>query len=151
MNSYVPGNPRRDVLTGKEGAGGAFFRALQELARELQENGVAKYHFAETVMTRIGVGRKEFASRLGVDPRTLTRFKKRGELNPAASDRLYRLARLLEAATKLHGGDEARAVRWLKTPNRALGDRRPIDMVATEPDFERILDLIGALEEGVFV
>jgi len=109
------------------------------------------FDLADRLRETVRISKKEYAVYLGVDPRTLGRFKVRKRLNPAASDRAYRLARLLEAATELHDGDTVRAVRWLKTPNRALGDKRPIDMVATQPDFDRVMNLIGALQEGVFV
>lgn len=55
----------------------------------------------------------------------------------------------MEAATWLHGGDRAPAVAWLEAPNRGLGDRRPMEMVVTQPGYERAMDLIGALEEGL--
>jgi len=119
--------------------------------KESMDEGVP-YDLAEEIRGSLGLSKTEFAIYfLMVNPRTYARFKRTGRLNPAASDRAYRLARLLEAATALHDGDEVRAIRWIKTPNRALGDRRPIDAVRNELDFERAMDLIGALEEGVFV
>ncbi len=152
MKTYVPRNASHEGGVEKAKARGseiAFW--LQKMTRELRERGDVAFDDAERLRTFIELSKKEFAAQIGVDPRTLTRFRARGRLNPAASDRVYRLARLLEVATELHDGDEVRATRWLKTPNRALGDRRPIDMVATQPDFERVMDLVGALEEGVFV
>lgn len=152
MKTYIPTEPETKQRPGlRDTDVTKWFHYSATLKKELQERGFVQYQLAHELMVWVQVSKKEFASKLGVDPRTLTRFKQKGELSPAASDRLYRLARLLEVATELHDGDEVRAMRWLKTPNRALGDRRPIDMVATQPDFERVMDLVGALEEGVFV
>ena len=119
--------------------------------KESMDEGVP-YDLAEEIRGSLEISKTEFAIYfLMVNPRTYIRFKESGRLNPAASDRAYRLARLLEAATALHDGDGVRAYRWIKMPNRALGDRRPIDAVRNELDFQRVMDLIGALEEGIFV
>ena len=122
---------------------------ISSMVREMP--GGVPFEVAERVRLLLNVNKTTFAGKLGVDPRTLSRFRKTGRLNALASDRVYRLARLLEAATELHEGDQVRAMRWLKTPNRALGDQRPIDAIESQPDYERTVDLIGALQEGVFV
>ncbi|WP_287371932.1 antitoxin Xre/MbcA/ParS toxin-binding domain-containing protein [Oceanithermus sp.] len=122
---------------------------LSTMTREMSEG--VPFQLAEEIRTLLDLNKTSFARKLGVDPRTLSRFRKSGRLNALASDRVYRLASLVEAATELHEGDQVRAIRWLKTPNRALGDRRPIDAIASQPDYERAMDLIGALQEGVFV
>lgn len=146
MRTYAPvGEPAEPG--GREAS---LSRWLETLARELQDQGGADFAHAERMMEAIRLTKRELASRLGVDPRTLGRFRERGRLNPMASDRLYRLARLFEAAIELHQ-DEAQAARWLKTPNQALGGVCPMDMIATEPDFEQVMNLLGALKEGVFV
>lgn len=138
MRTYAPvGEPAEPG--GREAS---LSRWLETLARELQDQGGADFAHAERMMEAIGLTKRELASRLGVDPRTLGRFRERGRLNPMASDRLYRLARLFEAAIELHQ-DEAQAARWLGVC--------PMDMIATEPDFEQVMNLLGALKEGVFV
>ncbi|MGX1181570.1 putative toxin-antitoxin system antitoxin component (TIGR02293 family) [Pseudomonas sp. IAP-CY TE4608] len=49
---------------------------------------------------------------------------------------------LLAAAIGLFGND-ALAVKWLTTPARALGGRRPVDA-----DVQEALDVLGRLEHG---
>jgi len=143
LKPYLPDEPAAPADAVRE--------LVETLARELREEGAVNYAQAERILQVAELDRRELAARLGVDPRTLGRFRERGRLSPAASDRLYRLAKLLQAASELHGGDVKRALRWLKAPNRALGSRRPLEMVDFEPEFERVMDLVGALEEGVFV
>jgi len=110
------------------------------------------YQLAESLRNIMNFPKTTYASRLlDIDPRTYRRFESRGLLSPLASDRAYRLGRLLEEATKLHGGDEEAAKDWLLTPNLALGGARPIDAVRSQPEFDRTIDIIKALDEGAFV
>jgi putative toxin-antitoxin system antitoxin component (TIGR02293 family) len=84
-----------------------------------------------------------------VPARTLARRKAQGRLKPAESERLLRLALVLEKATHLHGGDIAAATRWLTSPCRGLGYETPIKMTKTEFGAREVEDLIGRLEHGV--
>jgi len=94
-----------------------------------------------------GLGEKELAKIIA--PATLRRRAKTGRFTLDESDRLYRFARVLKAATDLHEGDEEAAQRWLGEPSRGLGGRKPVDMLATSAESELVLDLIGRLEHGV--
>lgn len=94
-----------------------------------------------------GLNDKELAK--VITPATLRRREKTGRFTMDESDRLYRFARVLKAATELYGGDEEAAQRWLGEPARGLGGRKPVDMLATSAESESVLDLIGRLEHGV--
>jgi uncharacterized protein (DUF2384 family) len=51
---------------------------------------------------------------------------------------------ILEAATKLFGGDEAEAVSWLNKPALALGGVKPVDALLAD-----VYKLIQQIEYGV--
>jgi len=110
MRTYFP---KETASEEPEGASAELARLVGALEHELKERGSVGFGAALELMGWLGLGRREFAARLGITPRALARFARRGALGPAASDRLYRLARLVEAATRLHHGDRARAVAWL--------------------------------------
>jgi len=59
-----------------------------------------------------------------------------------------RYAKVLVAAVSLFG-NEQQALRWLKEPVRALGNKRPIDMLSNDANAEAVLNVIGRLEHGV--
>src|SRR5713226_10360121 len=84
----------------------------------------------EELMQASGLTLKELADALDLSPRSLQR-RRRGRLARFESDRLYRLARLLALARESLG-DGARASRWLKRTNRALGGVAPLAAVDTE-------------------
>ncbi|MFD3006601.1 MULTISPECIES: antitoxin Xre/MbcA/ParS toxin-binding domain-containing protein [Thermus] len=102
----------------------------------------------EEVRRSLELTQGELAQALRTTPRTLQRQGPR--LTPELSDRLYRLYRLWERALLFHG-DEARARRFLKAPNPALGGRRPLDLAGNEAGLEAVLDLLDNLEEGVYL
>lgn len=61
-----------------------------------------------------------------------------------------RYARVLSASMELFEQDAPNALRWLKMPVRALGYKRPVDMLSNEADTQMVLDVIIRLEHGAF-
>ena len=81
---------------------------------------------------------------------TLARQKKIGQLTSDQSERLVRLARVMEMAFDLFEGDKEAARRWFKAPRETLGGNTPLDMVSTEIGAREVENLIERLEDGVF-
>lgn len=101
------------------------------------------------IAAALGVSTTDIVEWLHVSPRTWARRKQSGRFDALESDRLARLVRLLTRCTDLLGGpDEARI--WLTTPARALGRRTPLEVASTEIGAERVFDLLGRIEHGVF-
>ncbi len=48
-------------------------------------------------------------------------------------------------------GDEEKAHHWLYSPNYALGDVRPIDLLHSREGVQQVLDILGRIEHGVFI
>ena len=46
--------------------------------------------------------------------------------------------------------DSERAHRWLKEPQRGLGNRTPLSLLGTEAGAREVEDLLGRIEYGVF-
>ncbi len=92
---------------------------------------------------------KDFADIIGLSARTFTRKKKAGgNLPPEASDRLFRLARVFAFAVEVLG-EENYAKAWLNTPNIALGNETPIDLIRTDAGTEEVKNLLGRIKYGV--
>lgn len=47
-------------------------------------------------------------------------------------------------------GDREIAMRWLESPNLALGTRRPIDLLSAPEGIKQVLDVLTRIEHGVF-
>jgi putative toxin-antitoxin system antitoxin component (TIGR02293 family) len=100
----------------------------------------------EELMRASGLTLKELADALDLSPRSLQR-RRHGRLARFESDRLYRLARLLALARE-NLGDAARASRWLKHANHALGGVAPIAAIDTELGARQVENLLGRIAYG---
>jgi putative toxin-antitoxin system antitoxin component (TIGR02293 family) len=100
----------------------------------------------EELMRSSGLTLKELAGALDLSPRSLQR-RRRGRLARFESDRLYRMARVLALARESLG-DGARASRWLRRTNRALGGVAPLAAVDTELGARQVENLLGRIAYG---
>lgn len=124
---------------------------LPSRGRELHERlheGVV-YAVYPNLARLSGIEQKALARYVDIPPATMSRRVKSGRFKLAESDRLYRFAELFRAATELFEGDTSRARDWLLKPNYGLGDRKPVEMIATSAEFQTVLNLVGRLEHGV--
>ena len=98
---------------------------------------------------KLGLTNAALAELLGVTSRTLARWDGRGRLDPVAGDRLDRATRLLAMAVSVLE-EEAAAVRWLRTSQRALGGGVPIELASTDIGTRAVEALLGRMEHGVY-
>lgn len=86
---------------------------------------------------------------LQVSLRTRARWKRRARLDPATSDRLVRLARILALAVMVLESRE-NAVAWLREPSDALRGRSPLAAIATDPGAEKVSNMLYQMEHGIY-
>ncbi len=86
---------------------------------------------------------------LQVSVRTRARWKRRHRLDPATSDRLVRLARVLALAVMVLESRE-NAVAWLREPSDALRGRSPLAAIVTDPGAEKVSNMLYQMEHGVY-
>lgn len=87
---------------------------------------------------------------LQVSPRTRARWKEAGRerLDPATSDRLVRVARVFALAVDVLEDHDA-AVEWLRERSPYLGNRSPLDALATDVGTEKVANMLYQMEYGV--
>jgi putative toxin-antitoxin system antitoxin component (TIGR02293 family) len=107
------------------------------------------YETLEAVIEKLHLTREELSSALHLPLRTLTRRKKDRRLKPDESDRLARLARIVAFGIQVLG-DEESAVTWLRTRNRALGGKTPLELLDTDLGSRQVEEVLGRIEHGVF-
>src|SRR5262245_54316260 len=77
----------------------------------------------------------------GISRRTLDR--RRGKkLKPEQSDRLMRIARIIDVAEDAIG-TRSQALVWVNTPNQSLHGMRPIEMLDTDAGAQRVEIVLG--------
>jgi putative toxin-antitoxin system antitoxin component (TIGR02293 family) len=89
---------------------------------------------------------------LGMSLRTVQRFEADGEkpLSSEQSSRTWKFAEIVARATPVFGS-QAAAEKWLNEPARALGGRKPLELLATQPGTELVEDLLQQIDYGVYV
>lgn len=80
-----------------------------------------------------------------------TRSRRRavGRLTPEQSDRMERHARAYASAEAVFKSPE-KAADWLRRPNRALGHRRPIDLLVTDAGVRAVETILMRIEHGIY-
>jgi len=81
--------------------------------------------------------------------RTRARWKQRSRLDPATSDRLVRLARILALAIDVLES-KAHAVDWLRESSDVFGDRTPLEMMTTDVGADKVTNMLYQMEHGVY-
>jgi putative toxin-antitoxin system antitoxin component (TIGR02293 family) len=128
----VIGSPQTDldfVPIIREGFPFSVFNSLRDRAQLSEETIWESLRIAK----RTGARRKE----------------KGGRLKPEESELLFRLARVLAAATEVLGSED-KARQWLIAENRALGGAVPINLLDTGIGFQEIMDVLNRIEHGVY-
>jgi putative toxin-antitoxin system antitoxin component (TIGR02293 family) len=106
------------------------------------------YSTLETISTRFGIRSSEMLRILRLPYRTLARRKKAGILSASESDRLARLGRIGGLAEEVLGSP-ARAGRWLREPNPALGDTPPLRWLDTDLGAQEVEHVLSRIAHGV--
>src|SRR5260370_10898449 len=98
---------------------------------------------------RLTLHKTDVAKRLGIPQRTLTRrLSQDSRLTVDESDRAARMARIIALATDILDTQE-KASSWLRTPNRALGGKSPIDEIGTDPGYRAVEEVLYAIAYGI--
>jgi putative toxin-antitoxin system antitoxin component (TIGR02293 family) len=118
---------------------------LTELTRE----GLPVAAFLE-LSERLGVDKKRLAAILGISERTLSRrLASDQRLTRDESDRTMRLARIFAKAEDTFGRPE-KAARWMQTPNLALGDEVPLELLDTDAGARTVEEVLYRIDYGMF-
>ena len=103
----------------------------------------------DALVRELEISRKELARISGVAERTLIRKIQDGRLTADQSERMARVARLLNRAIDVLGTKE-RALHWLKAPRSYFSGKPPLDFADTELGSQEVFNLLGHIEYGVF-
>lgn len=104
----------------------------------------------EEVKGRAALTDAEMARLLGVGDATLRRARASGAaLDPATSDRLYRLSKVIAVALEVLGS-EVNAISWLRRAQPGLGGEVPLDRLVTQAGADEVETLLRRIDYGVY-
>jgi len=102
------------------------------------------------VADKLALGKSDVSRFFAVSERTLRRRMNDHEpVNLEVSDLAVRLARVLAHAIEVLES-EAAATAWLRSPVRALGGRRPLELLTTDIGTSLVDDALVRLDHGVY-
>ena len=107
------------------------------------------YGSLEAVTSAYAIDTNELASILNVPPRTLARRRKARRFSAEESDRLFRVRRVAALAENVLGGRD-KATGWLHKPNRALGQKTPLQSLDSDLGAAEVESLLRRIEHGVY-
>ena len=107
-------------------------------------------HVFDVLKNQLALSQEEILDIIGISKSTLDRRRKNKRFNSIESDRLYRIAVIYHRVLTLFNGDNGGAKGWFTRPAVALGDETPFSQLDTQAGAEKVRDLIGRLEHGVF-
>jgi putative toxin-antitoxin system antitoxin component (TIGR02293 family) len=111
--------------------------------------GMVPFGSVQTLADRLGADPGEILSLIGMSLRTAARRKDQGFLKPDEADRLLRVARVLEEATRVFGSED-KAARWLKAPHPSLGDVPPVSLLDSDAGTKLTVDELTRIDYGDF-
>jgi putative toxin-antitoxin system antitoxin component (TIGR02293 family) len=115
---------------------------------EVLERGLPSSALGE-IATALGLPKARIIKALKLVLRTMTeREKKHERFSTAESERLYRIVRARSLAREIFSSDAAVAG-WLGAPDRSLGGRAPLEMLATDLGAQKVESLLRAMIHGV--
>jgi putative toxin-antitoxin system antitoxin component (TIGR02293 family) len=104
----------------------------------------------QTLRARTGLTDEE-TFQLIAPRRTLSRREAAGQsLSREEADKTVRIARITARAQQVFGGKPEYVAVWLREPKSALGERTPMQALATESGALAVEELLVGIEHGMF-
>jgi putative toxin-antitoxin system antitoxin component (TIGR02293 family) len=91
---------------------------------------------------------QHIASLLHLSPRTVGRRREEGRFAPDESDRIARLARLVDLALEALNEEQDEVRAWFKSPHALLDGETPLHYSDTEPGARAVEDILNAMRYG---
>jgi putative toxin-antitoxin system antitoxin component (TIGR02293 family) len=138
-----------DTLVEALGGRKVFKRRIAKLddLRDVVKAGLP-YASLEALIGKFGLGRDEAAAALHLPHRTIARRKQEQKFHADESDRVLRFARASTLAAATLGSDE-KAAQWLRRPNRALGNKPPLDLLDSDIGTRQVEEVLGRIAHGI--
>jgi len=111
--------------------------------------GSVPFAAVATLAQRLGVDSSDLLATIGLSSRTAVRRKAQGALRAEEADRLLRVARVLQEATRVFGGEE-KAAAWLRIAHPMLGDVAPYRLLDSDAGAKAVSDELIRIDFGDF-
>ena len=115
----------------------------------LSDEGITKASL-DALITHLGISKKSFSEDiLDASVKTLERKKATDRLDKRTSSHVIEIAKVVEHAFAVFENED-KVKRWLNTPNRALNQKKPVDLFYIATGLGMVDAILGRIEEGVY-
>jgi putative toxin-antitoxin system antitoxin component (TIGR02293 family) len=104
----------------------------------------------EKLATTLGVSRKRMADDvLQISVKTIERKNNTDRFDAKLSSHVVEIAKIMQHTYEVFE-DEEKVQRWINSPNRALNNQAPVDLMKTMTGLRMIDTILVRIEEGVY-
>ena len=96
----------------------------------------------------LALGQKDLAEMSAISLRTFQRYKNDKKLNPIISENIIKLTEIIRLGFDVFE-DRDTFVKWLNSPNKALGQRKPIELLKFRTGSDLVRNLLGQIQYGI--
>ncbi len=114
----------------------------------LTRNGILK-QAVTNMAAKFGITQEKICELLHMSARNFQRIKDNAPLDIYTSEQTIEMANVYSKAHKIFIDEEA-VKQWFQTPNYALGNQKPLDLLDTSFGVKMVSDVLGRIEHGVF-
>ncbi len=115
---------------------------------ELGSIGVTK-NAVSHLANYLSLSWKQVADLLPVTERTLQRYTSHQHFNPAVSEQVLHIAKVLAKGTEVFQ-EKRKLLLWLNTPHKVFSGNTPFAMLGSRFGVELVLEELGRIEFGVY-
>ena len=96
----------------------------------------------------LSLNQKRLADIGAISLRTFQRYDDNKKLNPVASENIIQLAEIIKLGIEVFN-DRDTFLKWLKTPNKALRKKTPIELLKFRTGCDLVRNLMGQIQHGI--
>jgi putative toxin-antitoxin system antitoxin component (TIGR02293 family) len=116
---------------------------------QLSEEGITKASVI-ALADNSGISKKAMAEKiLDISVKTLERKDPKSRFDRKISSHAIEIARVLEHAYEVFE-DKEKVKGWIQAKNKALNDKKPVELFETLTGLNLVNDILGRIEEGVY-
>jgi putative toxin-antitoxin system antitoxin component (TIGR02293 family) len=110
------------------------------------------YSFFRLIQMYVPFSENEWAGFLDISTKSLQRYKTAGNFNfkPIHSEKIIEMAEVTRAGLEVFG-DIDKLKLWLNTPNFALGNHKPIDLLRDSYGKDMVMSELIRISHGIFI
>ncbi len=97
----------------------------------------------------LNISIRKISNWLPVTERTIQRYSAAARFKKSVSEQILYIAKVVVKGVNVFE-DKGKFLFWLKSPNRALGNRIPMNLLDTKFGIDMLLEELGRIERGIF-